>query len=282
MNRILGIVSSYYPDIEEFVKNIETYLDRLDLLVIWENTPKLESRIDEILILINSDKIIVSSTGFNEGLGKPFNEAAKKAKIDNFDFLLTMDQDSYFANDDFVKYIKIIERDLNTNVAVYSPNRNNNFNSEKDFVEVRTAISSGSIYPVKNFEKIGSFREDFFLYMIDIEFCFRAKRNNLITICLPTVFLQHKEGYAENSNFGILVNNYPAQSTYYIIRNSLLTWKLYPEYTTKKDKIYFFKYKVVYRFLKIIFEKQPFLKIKALIFGLLHGIKFKTGKYNLS
>lgn len=282
MSKILGIVSSYYPDIKEFVININSYLDRLNLLIIWENTPELESRINEILPLIKSDKVIVSTTGINEGLGKPFNEAANKAIIEKFDFLLTMDQDSYFANGDFEKYVNLLENDINTNVAVYSPNRNNLFNSKNDFLEIRTAISSGSIYPVQNFEKIGYFREDYFLYMIDIEYCFRAKRNNLITVCLPAVSLLHKEGYAEKSNIGFTVNNYPAQSTYYIIRNSLLTWKLYPEFTTRKDKIYFYKYKVIYRLLKIIFEKQPLLKIKALIFGLLHGINFKTGEYNLS
>jgi len=281
MSKILGIVSSYYPDIQEFVKNINTYLDQLDLLIIWENTPELESKIDEILPLINSDKIIVSTTGFNEGLGMPFNEAAKKAEKEKFDFLLTMDQDSYFAKSEFEKYINLIRSDINTNVAVYSPNRNIIFNNEKDFVEVRTAISSGSIYPVRNFAKTGYFREDFFLYMIDIEYCFRARSKNLITVCLPAVSLLHKEGYAEKSNFGLFLNNYSAQSTYYIIRNSLLTWKLYPEYTTRQDKIYFYKYKVIYRLLKILFEKQPFMKIKALIFGLLHGIKFKTNQYNL-
>ena len=282
MSKILGIVSSYYPDIQEFVKNINSYLDYLDLLIIWENTPKHESRIQKILPLINSEKIIVRTTGFNEGLGKPFNEAAKQAKKENFDFLLTMDQDSYFATGEFNKYIKLVESDINKNVAVYSPNRNHIPNSEKDYVEIRTAISSGSIYPVRNFEKIGYFREDFFLYMIDIEYCFRAKRNELIIVCLPAVSLLHKEGYAEKSNFGLSVNNYPAQSTYYIIRNSILTWKLYPEYTTRKDKMYFYKYKVIYRLLKIFFEKQPFLKIKALVLGLLHGITFKTGRFNLT
>lgn len=280
--KILGVITSFYPDIDELERNINSFLPDIDSLIIWENTPKLESRIDKILPLINSDKIIIRTTGFNEGLGKPFNEAAKKAKNENFDFLLTMDQDSYFANGEFEKYVKLIENDIDSNVAVYSPNRNNIINSEKDFVEIRTAISSGSIYPVRNFEKMGYFREDFFLYMIDIEYCFRAKRNKMITVCLTAVSLHHKEGYAEKSNFGLSVNNYPAQSTYYIIRNSLLTWKLYPEYTTRKDRIYFYKYKVIYRLLKIVFEKQPFLKIKALIFGLLHGINFKTGQYNLS
>jgi len=282
MSKILGIVSSYYPDIHELVRNITTYLDQVDLLIIWENTPKLESRIDKILSLINSDKIIVSTTGFNEGLGKPFNEAARKAENEKFDLFLTMDQDSYFAKGEFEKYINLIRSDINTNVAVYSPNRNHIQNSEKDYVEIRTAISSGSIYPVRNFKKIGYFREDLFLYMIDIEYCFRAERNNLITVCLPAISLLHKEGYAEKSKFGLSLNNYPAQSTYYIIRNSLLTWKLYPEFTTRKDKLYFYKYKVIYRLLKIMFEKQPFMKIKALILGLLHGIKFKTGQFNLT
>lgn len=282
MKKIIGVVSIYYPDIDEIIKNIQTYLFQLDKLIIWDNTPNGDKNVMKIKELIESDKIELKGTGKNEGLGKPFNEAVCWAQQNDFDYLLTMDQDSCFNNQNFKEYLDFVENDNNENIAVYSPNRDIIPIQSKNFVEVRTAISSGAIYPVRLFEKIGLFREDFFLYMIDIEFCLRAKTNNLLTVCLPTIRLQHREGYAKMSNMGFSVNHYSAQSTYYIIRNSILTWKLYPEFTNKKDRYYFYKYKILYRFLKIIFEKQSLLKVKALILGLIHGYKFKSGKYELT
>ncbi|MDR3651978.1 MAG: glycosyltransferase [Paludibacter sp.] len=281
MRKTIGIVSAFYPDILDFAKNINTYLHYLDKLIIWENTPKIDSKIDEIFQLVNSKNIEIRGTGHNEGLAKPFNEAVRWAQQNEFDFLLTMDQDSYFSDNEFYKYIKLIENDYNTTVAIYAPNRNIISNSTSIFTEVRTAISSGAVYPVKIFNEIGLFNEDFFIYMIDIEFCFKAKRNNFKTVCVTPITLLHKEGYAEKTKLGLLINNYSAQSTYYIVRNTILTWKLYPEYTNSSDKVNFYQYKIIYRLIKIVFEKQRFQKYKAIFLGIIHGFNSKTGQYDL-
>lgn len=282
MKKIVGIVSSFYPDIQELAKNIKTYLHGLDHLIIWENTPSTDSKIVEILQLLDSVIIEIRRTGKNEGLAKPFNEAVRWAKQNDFDFLLTMDQDSYFPKNEFERYFELIESNPDNRIGVYAPNRNLILNPTVNFMEIRTAISSGALYPVKIFEKIGLFNEDFFIYMIDIEFCLRASRNNFKTVCVTPVTLLHKEGYAEKSKLGLSVSHYPAQSSYYIIRNTILTWKLYPEFTTSTDRINFYRYKIGYRLIKIIFEKQRFKKFKAIFFGLMHGFTSKSGQFDLT
>jgi len=279
MKKIIGIVSLYNPNLKEVIRNIQTYLLQLDKLIIWDNTAGETSNSDKIKEVLKSDKISIFASGNNEGLGKPFNEAIQIAQKEGFDFLMTMDQDSYFEAGDFEKYLKLVES--NDELAIYSPDNKGLEKKSEKFVEVRSSISSGSIYPMEIFERIGNFRDDYFVYMLDIEFCFRAKRNNIKTLCATSINLQHKEGYAEKSKLGLKINHYPAQSTYYIIRNTILTWKLYPEFTTNEDRHYFYKYKLLYRLLKIGFEKQSLLKIKALCLGIWHGMKFKTGSYTL-
>jgi len=214
-------------------------------------------------------------------LAKPFNDVVRLAQKENYDFILTMDQDSSFEAGGFEKYIGLIEANSDDTVGVYAPNRNNVSDLTRNFVEMRTAISSGAVYPVSLFEKIGLFNEYFFIYMIDIEFCLRAKKHNMKTVCVTPITMLHQEGYAEKSRLGLSVNNYSAQSTYYIIRNTILTWNLFPKEFTLSDKFLFFKYKLIYRTLKLGFETDRIRKLKAIYLGILHGITRKKGQYNI-
>ena len=104
MSKIIGIVTLYYPDIQSVAENILSYVNKLDRLILWENTPKAESKITELLSLLPSEKIEFRTTGKNEGLGKPFNEAIQFAQQNGAVYLLTMDQDSRFGTGDFQKY----------------------------------------------------------------------------------------------------------------------------------------------------------------------------------
>ena len=73
--KILGIVTSYYPDLNELKHNINSYINGLDALIIWENTPKEYSQIQTIKEYLNNEKITVWTTGKNEYIAKPFNIA---------------------------------------------------------------------------------------------------------------------------------------------------------------------------------------------------------------
>ena len=281
MKKIVGVVTLYYPNVAEIVRNIQTYLPQLNKLIIWENTPESGSKIDKIFQLIGSEKVEIRGTGKNEGLAKPFNDVVRLAQNEDYDFLLTMDQDSSFQAGGFEKYLKLIENNIDGTVAVYAPNRGNISDLTKSFVEMRTAISSGAVYPVRLFEKTGLFNEDFFVYMVDIEFCLRVKKHNMKTVCVTSVTMLHQEGYAEKSRLGLSVNNYSAQSTYYIIRNTILTWKLYPEFADLTSKVSFYRYKIIYRLLKIVFETHRFRKCKAILLGLYHGFRSRVGRYDI-
>ena len=281
MQKIIGIVTLYYPDIQSVAENILSYLNELDTLILWENTPKAESKIEELLSLLPSDKIELRTTGKNEGLGKPFNESILFAQNASADFLLTMDQDSCFSVGDFQKYSSLVSSELAPSKGIFAPNRNLHDENSENFVEIRTAISSGTLYPLSVFSKIGTFTDDFFVYMIDIEFCLRAAKNGIKTYCVAPIQMLHSEGYKTRTKSGLNINNYSAQSTYYIIRNTILTWKLYPEYTYKTDKRSFFKYKIIYRLLKLVFEKSRYRKLKAILLGLCHGYKQKSGQFEI-
>ncbi len=281
MFKILGIVSSYYPDMDEFERNIRSYLSELDSLIIWENTPAKESKIETLIQKIGDPKIEFRSTGKNEFLAYPFNETIKFAEKEGFTHILTMDQDSFFNEGHFKCFVEKVRNTVNATVAIFTPAINTNENLNDEIFPLTFAPSSGSIYPVTIFKNVGYFREDFLIYPIDVEFCFRVRKNGYIINCYSDILLNHKMGYAAKGKFGLMLNNYSAQSTYYMIRNNIILWKEYPDEISNKGKQFFIKYKIIYRALKIGFENDSLLKLKAIFMGLFHGYLGRTGSYNL-
>ncbi|HWS59759.1 MAG TPA: hypothetical protein VN182_02400 [Flavobacterium sp.] len=280
MFKFCAVVSSYFPDLEELEKNINSYLPWVDKLIIWENTPKIESRITELTEKLNDEKIEVLTTGQNEYLAKPFNICIKWAKEHGFTHLLIMDQDSCFETGHFEKYRNRIIQFNNDSIAIFAPNAQN-FETESEILEKDVVITSGSTIPLHIFDKVGLFYEDFLIYHIDIEFCKRVRSKGFKIIAFTSIVLKHNEGYKRKMKIGFVLNNYSAQSTYYIIRNSILLWKLYPDKVTFNEKYAFYKFKVAYRLAKMIFENDRMRKSKAIFLGLLHGYLSKKGRFDI-
>lgn len=281
MIKLCAIVSSYFPNLDELETNILSYLPWVDHLIIWENTPQNVSNINQLVTKLNNEKVEVKTAGNNEYLAKPFNICFRWAKENGYSHALTMDQDSSFENGQFPLYLKQIQKESNDSIAVYAPNAEN-FDQSQELIELNGVITSGSVYAINPFFESQMFNEDFLIYMIDAEYCIRARKKGYKILCFTRIQLIHKMGYAEKSKTGLIINNYSAQSTYYIIRNIILTWKLHPDYMSRKAKWGFYKYKVIYRLGKIIFETNALLKCKAIFLALIHGHLSRGGRYDLT
>ena len=279
--KIVGIVSTYFPELIDLERNINSYLSEVDHLIIWENTPEDKSNIDHLISKLDNNKIELRKTGRNEFLAYPFNECIKWAEGKGYTHILTMDQDSFFEENKFAAFVSLVEKCNTPNVMVYASAKTENKQILVDEIEIENTITSGTIYKLEVFEKIGYFREDFLIYMIDIEFGMRVRANGYKIICFPRIILNHFTGYARVNNLGLKIDHYSAQSTYYIIRNVMLNWKLYPGKFNRKEKLRFFKYKIGYRTIKLPFEKNSFLKLKAIYIAFFHGLIGKSGRYDI-
>ncbi|MFM2292548.1 MAG: hypothetical protein RIS29_2361 [Bacteroidota bacterium] len=279
--KILGIVTAYYPNTEEFIRNIKTYVDGLDQLIIWDNSIENNPDFDEAICQLNIPTISIRRSGNNDFLAKPFNTCIKEILATDYTYVLTMDQDSYFEGDGFYRYLQKVAANSDPKVMLFCPAKTENTFIDLEEVEESNTITSGTIYKLEIFEKIGFFREDFLIYMIDIEFGMRVKKHGYKILCYPRILLNHFTGYAKTNKLGWRVDNYSAQSTYYIIRNVILNWSLYPDKFSRKEKLTFYRYKVGYRTIKIFLEPKPIKKLKAIYLGVFHGITGKSGVYTI-
>jgi rhamnosyltransferase len=274
--KVLGIVVLYYPD-ADIVSNIRSYLDAVDKLIVWDNTP-----VCSFINFPKDPKIIQMGNAENAGIGKALNEAVGYAEANGFTHLLTMDQDSYFENDSCKTYLAIVENAKQK--AIFSPNyivrKEAFYTSSELFLEVETSMTSGSLYPLSVFEETGRFREDFFIDLVDSEFSLRAKQKGIPTLAIPSIRLIHGLGYQKKKHKFLwkvfFPNEYSPIRSYYIVRNGIIAKKLYPEAEYFKGHLFYWFYKRM--FFVLCYEENKWEKWKALICGYIHGKMGKTGK----
>lgn len=74
---------------------------------------------------------------------------------------------------------------------------------------VRYLITSGSLIDLKAWRRVGAFRSDFFIDMIDVEWCFRAWRAGYSCWCAEDVAIEHRVGQGDVRALGMRATRQP-------------------------------------------------------------------------
>lgn len=272
---LLAAIILYYPDRAVVIRNILQFVKYVDKLIIWDNTPENDTSFFNELNEY-SNKIIYRGEKENCGISYPLNRCAEYA-IDNcFTHLLTMDQDSYFI--DFDAFKKNIECNV-SNARIFAPliNRESD-KTNLTYQVVDYVIQSGSVFDVRVFREIGFFREDFFIDQVDIEFCYRARKNGFQSIIFNCSSLNHELGHSKGGkkilgSIHITSDNYPAFRRFYLVRNTILLMRLYPEFFHSEHIIYFIRKTIFRQIAKIILsERNKLGKVYSIIKGVFTGV----------
>ena len=140
------------------------------------------------------------------------------------------------------------------------------------------AITSGSVYPLSIFEKVGLFRDDFFIDAIDTEFNYRLRTHKYNIWGVGSISMRHKLGNKTTFKlffFHFRNVNYPPIRIYYVLRNHTIVNRLYPHYF---DAFNFYRFFLFRRLCQVLlYEPDKRKKLKAMFYGLIHGWKGKTG-----
>lgn len=188
--KILSIVVTYYPEKELLEKNVNAFIEYVDKVLIWENTPdsdKIQYR------YLTGNKIEYCGDSINS-ISRALNYGWQYAKREGYDILLTMDQDSVF--EDFRLYKKRVEENPLSLNAIYSPRLNEtpSPSSSSSLRIVDWAITSGTLVPISVLNRIGGYNERFPIDSIDIDLGLNAKSHNIPTVQFTDVILYHKFG----------------------------------------------------------------------------------------
>lgn len=229
MEIFFGVVILYNPA-EDVIGNITSYLPFLRELLIIDNSEHA-SKLD---FSGWGDHVTVVQDGANKGIAARLNQAARYAIEREAQWLLTMDQDSFFAEDALKQYMECLGAVSNKDrVAMFGVE----FESVPDgkdclMLETDKLITSGSIVNLGVFKKVGNFDENLFIDEVDFEYCVRAARRGFKTIQFKNIYLNHSLGTASEhrslKSFRKTVRSlHSPLRLYYMLRNYLYVRKIY-------------------------------------------------------
>ena len=275
--KIAGVVVLYNPD-EKINSNIDSYINHLDRLYIVDNSDVNNKS------LFNNKKIEYIFNGENLGIAKSLNVGAEKAYKEKYDWLLTMDQDSYFEKDNLDKLISFTSKVDYNSVGIVSPwhlTKENKEISKNEYDEVIDVMTSGNLVNLSLWKKIGGWKDYFFIDNVDIEYCMNLNSNNYKVISYNKSLLRHSLGNITMHKLfkkTVYSSNHNYIRQYYMIRNLMYLKDLY--YDKYKDQIDHMIRGAKGRFKNIlVFEKDKYRKIRNMQRGYRDYKKHIVGKY---
>ncbi|MCM2535946.1 glycosyltransferase family 2 protein [Neobacillus pocheonensis] len=282
----VGVVVLYNPESEQVIKNISSYINNLDHLLIIDNSD-VESK-EIIEYFRQNEKVTYTCLKENKGIAYALNRGIDFAKKHDGQWLLTMDQDSSFPANEFGRFVSFVQehKDVYKDAAIFSPlHKVPYLQKEKGITKVRSVMTSGNLLNMNLIDKIGYFDEKLFIDSVDHEYCYRINQKGYSVYRVNDIELVHNLGeLAVKVLFGkkLFVTNHNYIRRYYITRNFLYVNKVYSNYS----KLGFAKFVVSYlywTFLTItFFEKNKMLKYKSMWTGLLDYKNGKFGKITLN
>lgn len=263
---ILAIVITYNPDVELLQRNIDSFIKYVDRIIIWNNTPG-DINNKSCNIQTHTEKVIYKGNGQNIGISRALNYAWRYAINEQYDYLLTMDQDSVWVNFDLFLE-KVSAHGIQ---AIYGPSYVKN--QQEDYMKVGYRITSGMLVPISIINTVKGYNTDFIIDGIDVDFCYRAKMKGYLTYNVSGAWLNHKVGDQQKMSFcgkEFTTYNYSPVRIYGICRNHILIWK---EYEVDPIFRFFMKEYLLKMPLKVLLgEKNKASKLKSFFLGVFDGL----------
>lgn len=242
-----AVVVWYNPDYQS-VKNVLQYNSLCSKVFIIDNSSNDNSHLAEKI-----QNAIYYPNFKNLGIATALNQGCEQGLINNFEWCMTMDQDSMWDEIQLKNYItKVrIKYSEDNTIKLFSPyqetknvssliNQIKKYLLRKNFSSsipsddyVIRCMCSGNIINLNTFNSIGKFYEPFFIDEVDHEYCYRLLENNYKVFQFGSILLNHHLGEEKRSFFpklqhGIIPN-------YYQIRNMLFIKEKYPKYSEMFD-----------------------------------------------
>lgn len=286
--RYCAVVVWYQPE-DDVVENIMTYYADIEKIFVVDNSIYKNTKV--LYQLKQLDKIEYIDLNGNKGLASALNIGCKKAEMESFDFILTMDQDSFFDADSVKNMIGYVEKQDIKNIGIICPSVNAIYISEENQQQLEClddiedevkrenwVMTSASLMNAKAFAEVGRFDGDLFIEHIDIDMGIKLYLHNYAIYKMRDSKINQRFGNSKPCRFfwkkihPMFAN--PVR-TYYLVRNQI--------YIIKKYGIKFIKFtnvSLMKTIIKILFyEPQKKERLRMFRHGVADGFKNHMGEY---
>lgn len=275
----LATVVFFHPD-ESIFDNVRAFINDVDGLLIIDNSEP-SSPLSDALKREHPNAVVITNQQ-NRGIAVALNQSVRYATENGFDWLLTMDQDSRFAQG-ALKTMKDYIAAQDSPPAIVSPFHltpgapapAHGATTKKD---LRITMTSGNLLSLDACKVCGPFDEKLFIDSVDHEYCLRLRKKGFRIVRLNAAVLHHSLGriaYHRALGMSFKTTNHSAVRMYYITRNRLYVMTKYMAF----DMRFFVRElrELVKSFWMVaLFEEMRSAKMKAMFRGMFH---FVIGRY---
>lgn len=282
---VAAVVVTFHPE-PDFAAMLASLLPQVGAIIVVDNgscptdlpahdDPTLEGRVE------------IMANGENRGIGAALNQGLRRASERGFSWALTMDQDSSPLPNLVVAGRRAFEAhpqpqqlaaigasvvgagELSAPAAAYR--------------RMKAVITSGTLQSIPIWERLGGFREDYFVDCIDTEFCLRARARGLEIIQATEAALSHRIGVPTQKwvmGRWMIPTNHSPLRRYYVTRNRISLWRKY----ARSDGRFVAKdmRQTVREWIGIAFaESDRPAKLRAILAGLRDGLFGRYGPRRL-
>jgi len=271
--RVLAVAVTYNPEVALLAQVLGSVSPQVQGLVVVDNGSANAG--DIMHIVAEAGGQVIANEG-NIGIAAAQNQGIAHARSRDFTHVLLLDQDTVLAPGmvaDLTESLNTLQREQGRIAAIgpayYEINSRRQTRAYRasglrlsrlslaeetrpvasDFI-----IASGSLIPLAVLETVGGFKEDLFIDLVDVEWCFRARAAGYRSFLSPTAAVEHRLGSGTVQIGPRQVAVHVPIRNYYWVRNALwlarqphtpLAWRLYfvsrslaflATYTTLADK----------------------------------------------
>lgn len=269
--KILASIVLYNPD-DKALNNLNNLnkCDYFDKIFISDNSL---TELDKA----NCHDAIYHFYNKNMGIAYALRDAMNYAIENDYDYVLTLDQDSIFPFDKMKEIYEYLVNFKETNVGIVALNYNHKYNSKNEIKKVKMIITSGNFINVDNYKKIDGFNENLFIDYVDFDLCRQFYYKKIDVLVLTKYSLIQTIGNPIKKN-GILskikIMNPTLVRYYYRFRNL--------KYCYKKNKIFYLKNNLkehITIIIMLIFENNRRNKLKMIKKGKRDAKNNKLGSF---
>lgn len=270
MNIAAGIVL-YNPDIDRLEQNINAIIMQCDIVYLVDNGSNNIKNIRQFIQMLNNDKCVLIENKDNKGIAYALNQMTRRALMDKYNWILTLDQDSICPDDIILEYSKYIKIEKIGMICPYIQdlNKANRVKKNNSFSYVKECITSGSMLNINAWKNIGGFDEKMFIDGVDFDICHRLIKYGYFILRAQNVILLHELGHCQYRKFliwKVLAKNHSSFRKYYISRNTI--------YLARKEQTSILRaicQNIKLLLVSVLYEKNKCSKIKNIIKGTIDG-----------
>lgn len=304
MTNTPALVITYNPGLD-LPQKLDTLFHEFDEILLVDNGSSAEIRdIIQAQVKDRGARLKALLNDRNLGIATALNQGFSMAIQMGYEHLITLDQDSTPVAGMKSELIKAEQDHPNRGrLAVLAPDivedmlgKPSRYIRPKGFFffervtckgeilrNLGFVITSGSMFNLEHYKRIGPFRDDFFIDAVDTEYCLRARTMGYEISVACKAKLKHNLGKRQRKQFLGKTQSptfHPPSRWYYISRNRVRMIVLYgwrfPHWLFHEMIITMTSLARM-----LLFEDRRALKLKAILLGTWHGLNNTLGEMSM-